>query len=95
MTPNDTIAVIFGVLALIILLINFYYSSQLVEFLKSKREKASFMAIRWKIFDYLRTYKRITQAEYGETGFLYVIIRNLWIIFFVILAVAIWFSAKG
>ncbi len=95
MTSNETMAIIFGVVALIILLINFYYSSQLVDFLKSKGEKASFAAIRWKIFDYLRTYKRITLAEFGETGQLYAIIRNLWIIFFVIIAVAIWFSAKG
>jgi hypothetical protein len=65
---NDNMAVIFGFIALILVIINFYFGSKIVEFLKSKGHKANYWAMRWMIFSYVSQYKEITESEGGQPG---------------------------
>ncbi len=45
--------------------------ARIYDYLRRRGEKVSFLWLRWRFFDYLNRYRRITTAEYGRPGTLY------------------------
>ena len=72
----NSFAIVFGVLALVLIWWNLWISTQIVKFLKSKGQDASLFKngffVKGKIFDYLPKYKELTKGETGKTGKYYV-----------------------
>lgn len=95
MVSYDTYALICGIMALVVLGINFFYATLIVKYLQSRGIDAKYSALRWKVFSYMETYKKLTLKETGQVGPIYVRMRNQWLSFAVIVIIAIWFSSRG
>jgi len=86
-------AIAFGIVALLFLIVNMYFGGKIVEYLKSKGRKAHYWALRWMIFSYVNQYKKITVCEDGRTGPFYWQISISAILFVVAMAIAVYFAA--
>ena len=82
----NTIAIIFGVVALIFIWWNLWVSTKIVKYLKSNGENSSLFNngfyVKGKIFKYLPLYKKISFENTGKVGQLYI---TFYISFFLIL----------
>ena len=90
---NDQIAILFGVIGLIFLIINFYYAGKIVEFLKSRGKKAHYWALRWMVFSYILEYKKITEGEEGQPGPYYRPVSLTGLLLLVSMVIAVIFAA--
>ena len=72
----NSFAIVFGVLALVLIWWNLWISIQIVKFLKSEGQDASLFRngffVKGKIFEYLPKYKELTMGKTGKTGKYYV-----------------------
>ncbi len=93
MSDNELIAVIFGSFALLCFVVCMVYGSKMVEFLKSRGEKAHYWKIRWMLFSYINRYKKITISENGHVGPLMQPMAIAWVFFLVFIALAVYFGA--
>jgi len=89
---NDRMAIAFGIVALIFLIMNMYFGGKIVEFLRSRGRKAHFYAIRWMIFSYVNQYKSITIGEDGRVGPYYRPISVSAVLFIIFILIAIIFA---
>ena len=92
-SDNDKLAIGFGIIALLFLIMNMYYGSKIVEFLKSRGRKAHYYALRWMIFSYVNQYKAITIEEDGQTGPYYRPISVSALLFAISIVIAVIFAA--
>ena len=67
-SDSDKMAIGFGIIALVFLIMNMYFGGKIVEFLKARGRKAHYFALRWMIFSYVNQYKAITTEEDGQAG---------------------------
>jgi len=72
----NTLAIIFGIIALIFIWWNLWVSIKIVKYLKSKGENASLFSngiyVKGKIFKYLTLYNKISLESTGKVGQLYI-----------------------
>jgi hypothetical protein len=85
-------AIAFGIVALIFLIINMYFGGKIVEYLKARGRKAHYYALRWMIFSYVNQYKSITMEEEGQVGPYYRPISISAVLFLISIAVAVVFA---
>jgi len=89
---SRNMAIVFGVIALLFLIINMYFGGKIVEFIRSRGRKAHYWKLRWMIFSYVNQYKKITISENGQTGPYYWQISVTTILFIIAMAVAVYFA---
>lgn len=89
---GEKMAVGFGVIALIFLIMNMYFGGKIVEFLKSRGRKAHYYAMRWMIFSYVSQYKAITTEEDGQAGPYYRPISISALLFAISMVIAVIFA---
>lgn len=53
-------------------------SVRIMGFLQSRGRSVNPLLMRWKIFDYMREYRRITRAELGRPGILHTHFTTAW-----------------
>ena len=55
-------------------------SVRIMGFLQSRGRSINPLLMRWKLFDYVSEYRRITRAELGRPGILYTHFTTTWIL---------------
>jgi hypothetical protein len=55
-------------------------SVRIMGFLQSRGRSINLLLMRWKLFDYVSEYRRITRAELGRPGILYTHFTTAWIL---------------
>ena len=84
---HDDLAILFGSLSFLFLVVNFFTMQAITGFLKIRGIKISYALLHIYIFNYARQYKEITKRETGSIGILYY--PFIWsFIFFVIFLLA-------
>ena len=68
---SDTIAIVFGSIALLFLLANFITSLKITRVLADHGVDINYPLLHVGIYRYVALYKNITQKEEGKTGSLY------------------------
>ena len=82
---KDSLVIIIGFIALILLICNFIISARIMNYLKKHGEKVNPATMHFKIFDNANKYKRITQSETSKVGNLY----STFIISFILFAIVL------
>ena len=71
----NSLAIIFGLIALVFIWLNLWVSTKIINYLKSNGQEASLFNggffVRGKIFKYLPLYKKLSQKNEGKVGNLY------------------------
>jgi len=86
---NKSIILVFGWLALILLIVNVFISITIVKKLNSMGEKANLRWLRFKAFGYAKHFKEITIKNTGKPDNLYYLFVISSILFFLCLSIGI------
>jgi hypothetical protein len=88
----NIIAIVFGILALILIWWNLWISLQIVKYLKNESSDASLFRhgiyVKGKIFRYLPLYRKLTLEKNGKVGNLY----SLFYISFISMLIILFFG---
>lgn len=85
---QDSLVIIVGIVALLLLVWNFTISAKIMNYLKKHGEKVNPATMHFKIFDNANKYKQITRNETGEVGTLY----NPFLVSFILFAFVLFYG---